>query len=126
MLSEILGTSVPLVCGEKQFLLSPITKSIQARYEVWLRSQVLAEIRKDGDEAMLLSAYEAIGIGRYNWGTAVCDKSLRTSKGTCYLFYLILSAEHPNITEDEANKIANEYPSECIAALTQAFGKKKQ
>lgn len=99
--------------GQKHtYKLKQLTKGNEAKFSRWLEkrarddaARALQEMPQEAAESYAAGTRQDIAAGVYEWGSAVCVKSLRSPAGQQYAIYLALLDEHPDMEEELAAKI---------------------
>lgn len=114
--------------GQKHtYKLKQLTKGNEAKFSRWLEkrarddaARAIQEMPPEAAEAYVDRVQENIHAGVYEWGSAVCVKSLRSPAGQQYAIYLALLDEHPLMEEELAAKIYAQQRQRIVDQLTKA------
>lgn len=125
------SSPIPLCIGGKTYLLSPVTKKVQAAYEAWMEKRLLEQVQRlktklDEDSWIKISASmnEKIALGAYSFGSAATQSTVNTRIGGIYFMWLVMKDNHPGITEAEIETILEENYHE-IEGVIDRLGKEQ-
>lgn len=115
------GAPARLVCGERTYLLSPLTKRVQGDLEEWLFGRAVAALPASMDPAAYAGAVAALAErragGAYDFTGKLMDRAIRTVDGGVQLLLCLLRKHQPEMTEADAFALVEAHGKECIAAV---------
>lgn len=120
------GAGGRLSLGGKEYVLSPVTKRLQAEFEAWQEGRVkrqAAQMAADLPEDLAVRLLERVGdkiaAGHYTFGSDACLEALATAPGICHMLHLILRAHQPEMTPDAVVALLETHPNEVTQAIEE-------
>lgn len=114
--------------GEKTvYRLKPeLSRGQEILFSRWLEKRARAdafraaeEMPSDAADRYMERCQRQIAAGVYEWGSLASVEASRTPAGQKYIIYLMLLDEHPDMTEELAERIYLEGQKQLVAILTK-------
>lgn len=132
---SVMGTKIPVVCGNKTYYLGPATRALRHEMENWLEEQDQREMQRliekyrsfCGEEGLqdyrlkLWQEHEAkVKNGDFKLASRINKpESAGDDASGNYLIYLLLKKNHQDMTPEAADELVSEYPLEFKMKLEQ-------
>jgi hypothetical protein len=150
-INAVLGNyagGVVVQVGDKLWKLEPATKRIQGEYLAWLKMQARVNLIRDRDRALeeaqaarkagdddLAVEYQRLVAqcnkdlerlplviaSKFAWGGDEVNDSLNDQPGAFRMIYLMLRANHPELTYDQVEALIYQDPTQFALAMREAL-----
>lgn len=128
-LAKLLNQPETIEFEGKAFKLRELTVAQRATYSQWLKDRALSAVELAARTAPEHVAAEQragwrqdCAAGVYDFGGPVFSAALRTHAGQVKALHLSLSADHPDLTEDYAEKMWLAHKSQLAALVADKIG----
>jgi hypothetical protein len=101
-----------------------LTLEQRGRYGRWLKNRALeaatggaaADAPEDVRRDLLRTYLADAAAGKYDYGSIVCLQVIHTPEGMAHTLYLLVSADDPTFTPEDATRVLREHATEWMAA----------